>query len=138
MNTLAVSTSSNMNESCNAIINQAPLVEKTCWTVSEGTFERKNGSVFFTPNHDTNEQAFPLEICADLKVIAITRDYADNNYGYLIEWTNLNGKTRRCAIPADILQERDGTELRKRLANAGLRISTDPKARKKLTVKIGD
>ncbi len=61
-------------------------------------------------------------ICAPLDVLAITATREDNEYGRLVEFTSLNGRKKRCAIPARWFAGR-GDDASERIAEPGLEIS---------------
>lgn len=66
---------------------------------------------------DNDEQIF---ICSPLRVIAITRDGHDYNYGRLLEWeTTVNKDVRQWAMPMGMLAS-DGNNLRTELLTGGL------------------
>jgi uncharacterized protein (DUF927 family) len=119
------------------LINEAPLIKRTHWPVDGGYFSKKDGRIWFQPRPKGKKDIPPaLNVCAELKVVSTTRDSTDCNYGYLVEWKTLSGKLRQRTIPAEMLQDNDGSELRKTLANAGFEISTDPHARRHLPAFI--
>ena len=67
-------------------------------------------------------------ISSPIFVKANTRDESSNNWGILLQWADANGVEHNQAIPMEIFQT-DGTELRKTLANQGVRITSDKKGR---------
>lgn len=75
---------------------------------------------------------FKMWVCNPLYVLADTRDHAQNNWGRLLSWHDNDNHEHVWACPAELLQASDQIEFRKALANGGLIISTNPRARKLL------
>lgn len=78
------------------------------------------------------EAAPALWICSPLEVTARTRDANGENWGRLLEFTDLDGVPHRWAMPMNLLRG-DGQELRGELLRQGLLISSNPDARRRLT-----
>ena len=74
----------------------------------------------------------PMWLCSRLEVIARTRDADGGEWGLLLCFTDPVGRVREWAMPMRMLSG-DGRELRSILYSMGLRISTSPAARNKLT-----
>lgn len=94
---------------------------------------------FLTANglfHDDAENPQgPFWICSPLEVLAVTRDDKGKNWGILLSWVDLDGKTHTWSMPMQMLAG-DGNEFRRILLDGGLRISASQKARNLLTLYI--
>lgn len=71
-----------------------------------------------------------LWLCSPLYVLADTRDNTQNNWGRLLSWCDNDNHEHVWACPAELLQASDQSEFRRILANGGLIISPNQKARK--------
>lgn len=92
-----------------------------------GTFYRRKDGVFF--NEKMKDKApKSIFISSPIEVLANTRDETSNNWGILLQWSDQSNTIHKTAIPMELFQT-DGTELRKTLANQGLRITPDKKGR---------
>lgn len=76
-----------------------------------------------------------VHVCSPLTVTAITRDSADGAYGYLLEFENREGKTKRWPIHARLFSG-DGTEYRSILLDQGIHLSPNKRARELLGIYI--
>ena len=89
------------------------------FTTDKGTFySSADGAVF---------------VSSPLKVIATTHDEKDGSYGRLLEFTTTYGKTKRWAMPAELLE--DMTALRRELRIQGVEIPAWNKFTKELFAK---
>jgi uncharacterized protein (DUF927 family) len=71
----------------------------------------------------------PLWICPPLRVVAVTRDNRGDEFGRLVEFTDLDGRTRREVI-SDRERAGSGDALRARLAALGFEIATTAEGRR--------
>jgi len=99
---------------------------------------------FFNVNEDgvwyhgfsQNGDALPAQwICSELNVTAQSRDSANGEWGYLLEFADADGHLKRWAMPASMLAG-DGTAYRAILLSMGLRIGAGVTAKNQLTVYI--
>lgn len=74
----------------------------------------------------------PQWLCGPLHVTARTRDSDGHAWGYLLSFSDPNGRPREWAMPARMLAA-DGGELRAALLGMGLSISTQSSARNRLS-----
>lgn len=83
---------------------------------------------------DTTDEGTPKKtwICDPLKVLAVTRDSGQQNWGRLLSWKDNDGHEHQWACPAELLQATDQSEFRRVLASGGLVISTNQKVRRLL------
>lgn len=85
--------------------------------------------------HHVGDDGVETWICSRLDVQALTRDAAGGSWGYLLAWTDRDGRPHRWACPARMLAG-DGAELRAVLLDAGLLIAPSAKARGLLATYI--
>jgi len=88
--------------------------------------------------HGFSQQGGPLPaqwICSELHVTAQSRDAANGEWGYLLEFQDGDGNPKRWAMPASMLAG-DGTQYRAQLLSMGLRIGAGTAAKNHLTVYI--
>lgn len=88
--------------------------------------------------HGFSQQGDPLPaqwICSELHVTAQSRDAANGEWGYLLEFQDGDGNAKRWAMPASMLAG-DGTQYRAQLLSMGLRIGAGTAAKNHLTVYI--
>lgn len=90
----------------------------------------RNGVYYCSEKNDGNPSK--IWVCSLLNVLADTRDHTQNNWGRLLSWHDNDNYEHVWACPAELLQASDQIEFRKALANGGLIISTNPRARKLL------
>lgn len=98
-------------------------------------FHVDDGGVWF---HGFSQQGDPLPaqwICSELHVTAQSRDSANGEWGYLLEFTDGDGNAKRWAMPASLLAG-DGTQYRATLLAMGLRIGSGTAAKNHLSVYI--
>jgi putative DNA primase/helicase len=98
-------------------------------------FTVDDGGVWF---HGFSQQgdALPAQwICSPLHVTAQSRDAANGEWGYLLEFADADGNPKRWAMPASMLAG-DGTQYRATLLGMGLRIGAGVTAKNQLTVYI--
>jgi putative DNA primase/helicase len=88
--------------------------------------------------HGFSQQGDPLPpqwICSPLHVTAKSRDAANGDWGYLLEFEDADGKPKRWVMPASMLAG-DGTQYRATLLAMGLQIGAGVQAKNQLTVYI--
>lgn len=98
-------------------------------------FSVNEGGVWF---HGFSQQGDPLPaqwICGELHVSARSRDGSNSEWGYLLEFSDADGKTKRWAMPASMLAG-DGTAYRATLLSMGLQIGSGMIAKNQLSVYI--
>lgn len=98
-------------------------------------FTVDDGGVWF---HGFSQQGDPLPaqwICSPLHITAQSRDAANGEWGYLLEFSDADGNPKRWAMPASMLAG-DGTQYRSTLLAMGLRIGAGVTAKNQLTVYI--
>lgn len=120
-------------------------------TPKRGATSRKPGATgeqsrraFFTVDeegvwfHGFDQRGEPMSalwICSELRVTAHSRDAANGDWGYLLEFSDADGKAKRWVMPATMLAG-DGTQYRATLLGMGLRIGAGMIAKNQLTVYI--
>jgi putative DNA primase/helicase len=98
-------------------------------------FHVDEGGVWF---HGFSQQgdALPAQwICSELHVTAQSRDSANGEWGYLLEFNDGDDNAKRWAMPASLLAG-DGTQYRSTLLGMGLRIGSGTAAKNHLSVYI--
>lgn len=98
-------------------------------------FTVDEGGVWF---HGFSQQgdALPAQwICSEMHITAQSRDAANGEWGYLLEFKDADGNPKRWAMPASMLAG-DGTQYRSVLLGMGLRIGSGVIAKNQLTVFI--
>lgn len=91
--------------------------------------------VWFHGFDQRGEPMSALWICSELRVTAHSRDAANGDWGYLLEFADADGKAKRWVMPATMLAG-DGTQYRATLLGMGLRIGAGMIAKNQLTVYI--
>ncbi|WP_073427101.1 DUF927 domain-containing protein [Paraburkholderia terricola] len=102
-----------------------------CDSEGEPRFEVKDSGVWFHGTDNRGQKLRPHWICARLDVTAETRDENNNEWGYLLEFDDRDGKRKRWAVPARLFAG-DGTELRSTLLSMGLKIGFTQVARSQI------
>lgn len=94
-------------------------------------FTISDKGIFFDPGgKDRNgNPKSPSYVCPPLQMIAVSRDDAGSDFGRLIEFSDLDGNTRRELI-ADRERQGSGDGLRARLATLGFEVGTHPESRR--------
>ena len=106
-----------------------------------GRFEvYQDGLYFVNYEHEAqtnryHKQGYPLRISDPLYIKALIRGRDSNAWGILLEWLDKDRKRHEWAMPAALLQG-DSKEFRQILADMGLGISPNPKARYYLTAYL--
>ena len=106
-----------------------------------GRFEVRPKVVYFCPPHKTLkngdiEPQEPLWLCSRLKVRAYCRNVNSESWGRFLSWKDPDKQLHEWACPASLLESVDGSEIRRELAEKGLLISSNRKARELLMVYI--
>lgn len=111
---------------------------------SNSTPRENSSRPFFNVNddgvwyHGFSQNGDPLPpqwICSELNVTAQSRDSANGEWGYLLEFADADGNQKRWAMPASMLAG-DGTGYRATLLSMGLQIGAGVTAKNQLTVYI--
>jgi putative DNA primase/helicase len=106
--------------------------------------EEQSRRAFFTVDdegvwfHGFDQRGEPMSalwICSELRVTAHSRDAANGDWGYLLEFADADGNAKRWVMPATMLAG-DGTQYRATLLGMGLRIGASMMAKNQLTVYI--
>jgi putative DNA primase/helicase len=96
------------------------------------TFELNTEGVWYTPKYtNEGEQPDPIWVCSPLKIVAITRDDHNLNFGKLLKFSDYDGKEHYYPMPLELLA-RDGATYREYLLSSGLKISESKKGRELL------
>ena len=77
----------------------------------------------------------PIWICSPLRVTALARDKASNEWGRVLEWSDADKSPHQWVMPMEMLKG-DGADMRGELLRLGLQIAPGNKARNKLTEYI--
>lgn len=98
-------------------------------------FSVTESGVYFQTRDKEGNPGRNLWLCGPLFVTARTRDPDGASWGFLLSFHDAENRPREWAAPARMLAG-DGAELRARLLDMGLSISTSPAARAKLAEYI--
>lgn len=98
----------------------------------EGFFFGENGLNYLDPH---NDNASPLWICSKLEVTSSTRDTTNENWGRVLEFSDIEGHAKKWVMPMEMLAGR-GDLLHSTLLNMGLSLSTGSKAKTLLSQYI--
>jgi putative DNA primase/helicase len=93
-------------------------------TEAFGNFVVSKNGVFWRPAGE----AGGIFVCGLLRVLACTNDGAGHAWGRLLEWQDDDGMVHRWAMPAAMLAG-DSAEIRARLLDGGLNVSTEYRGR---------
>ncbi len=96
-----------------------------------GRFEVSDAGVYFVEKGEDDSEKSALFICSRLDVIGLTSATHGDNWGRMVEFTDGKHRRKKMPIPATLWQG-DGLRLRETLADYGLIISSNNKARKLL------
>lgn len=77
-------------------------------------------------------QRDPEWVCSPMHVVAMTRDPRNGDWGRLVKFADDDGHIHQWICPQS-WHARDGAEAREALLDAGLRITDDPKLRRRVT-----
>jgi putative DNA primase/helicase len=98
-------------------------------------FTVNESGVWFVGIDTDGSRKPPRWMCSRLDVVARTRDFDGQSWGYLIEWRDPLAQLRTWAMPARMLAG-DGNEYRAALLNGGLHIAPGTAVRSQLTQYI--
>jgi len=98
----------------------------------EGFFFGETGLNYLDPH---NDNASPIWICSKLEVTSSTRDTANENWGRVLEFSDIEGHAKKWVMPMEMLAGR-GDLLHSTLLNMGLALSTGSKAKTLLSQYI--
>lgn len=105
-----------------------PAVAASSTPTERSAFVEDERGVWF---HGRDAKGSPLPpefVCSPLRVLARTRDECDENWGYLLRYSDPDGRIAECTIPAEALRG-DGSEVRGELLRRGVRIAPSARAR---------
>lgn len=103
--------------------------------IPHGFFVTRKG-VFHQQKMPGKDGKIPmLRICSELRVTALVRDRASENWGRVLEFKDADTVPHQWALPMDMLAG-DGTDMRKELSQLGLEIAPGYAARNLLTEYI--
>jgi uncharacterized protein (DUF927 family) len=105
-----------------------PFVSATNFIITDNGVFYRSASV----DKDGNKQTENQFICSKLEIIAKTRDEHGSNWGRLLQWEDDDGRGHQWAMPMASLSG-DGSEVRRRLFDEGLLISSHRKAQVNLS-----
>jgi putative DNA primase/helicase len=100
----------------------------------EFRYDRKRG-VYHLPVDANGEPKDEQWICSPLEIIAKTRNTSGENWGYLLTFTDCDGRLKCWTLPAEMLKG-SGEDMRGILLSKGLRITTNFSLRQKLATYI--
>jgi putative DNA primase/helicase len=97
-----------------------------------GRFEvsDRDGVVYVAIDPETSSQR-QIWVCSCLRVVAQTRDENSESWGVLLRWKDPAGRQHEAALPAQMLQT-DGADMRRMLADLGLKIAVTQAGRQHL------
>lgn len=90
------------------------------------------GVWYLPPPPKKGEQPDAIWICSPLEVVAITRDYSNENFGKFLQFPDPDNIKHSWAMPAEFLAG-EGLEYRKILMSMGVQIAEGKKTREYLT-----
>jgi uncharacterized protein (DUF927 family) len=98
-------------------------------------FVTRDGVFYRARKADGTEKIQVLKVCSELKVTALVRDPASENWGRVLEFKDADGVPHQWVMPMAMLAG-DGVDLRKELAQQGLEIAPGQQARNRLAEYI--
>ena len=98
-------------------------------------FTVDDGGVWFHGFDQRGEPMSAVWICSEMHITAMSRDASNGDWGYLLEFTDADGKSKHWVMPSTMLAG-DGTQYRATLLGMGLRIGAGMMAKTQLTVYI--
>lgn len=97
-----------------------------------GSYEVNDNGVFYHGFDKESKPRPPMMICSPLRVTARTRDENENDWGYLLEFTDPLNNPKFWAMPSRLLAG-DGAAYRENLLSMGLRIESGNEAKNLLS-----
>jgi len=98
-------------------------------------FLNDKGVWFVQAPNSKGEQPSPIWVCSPLEVLAITRDYDNENHGKLLRFFDYDGIEHRWPMPMELLAG-DGTAYRQILLSGGLQVKEGKQGRELLSKYI--
>lgn len=110
--------------------------------VSSGDPLGRRAGVYWVSVSTDKQTGLPVErdpqwICSPLRIDAVSRDAANGEWGRLLVFPDRDGLVHRWAMPMSLLA-RGGDELRERLLEQGLELTSDPLQRRRLADYISE
>ncbi|ALL66130.1 DNA primase, phage-associated [Paraburkholderia caribensis MBA4] len=94
-------------------------------------FEVDERGVWYHGFNNQGEALPPHWVSTPIEVIAETRNEVNNEWGYLLEFTDRDGVQKRWAVPAGLFAG-DGTELRRMLLDMGVKLGVTQTAKQQI------
>jgi uncharacterized protein (DUF927 family) len=94
----------------------------TSFSFSNGRFEVSSNGVYYVTQDDEGNDGKSQKVCSELHVTAHTRNSNKTNWGYLLEWRDMDNHPHIWAMPSELLKG-DGSDIRGYLLDSGLKIS---------------
>ncbi len=95
-------------------------------------FSISPAGVFYTPEGTDERPGKPMKVCEPLRVTALIRDRASENWGRVIAFHDADGVYHQWAIPMELLAG-DGSDMRRELSRLGLKIGSGMAAKNRLS-----
>jgi putative DNA primase/helicase len=95
-------------------------------------FSISKAGVFYTPEGTDERPGKPMKVCEPLRVTALIRDRASENWGRVIAFHDADGIYHQWAIPMELLSG-DGSDMRRELSRLGLKIGSGMAAKNRLS-----
>jgi len=95
-------------------------------------FSIANSGVFYTSEGSDEKPGKSIRVCAPMRVKAMIRDRASENWGRVIEFYDADGVRHQWAIPMEMLAG-DGADVRRELSRLGLEIGASLSAKNRLS-----
>jgi uncharacterized protein (DUF927 family) len=110
---------------------------KLTFTYGDGHFEFDERGVWYVQNPNDEGKSHPsVWLCDPLEVIALTRDRNSESWGWLVEFKNRDGQSRRVALSFNMLWRDSGTEALLLLGDYGLKIGSAKKVKEYLPIYV--
>jgi len=107
-------------------------------TKTHSGFVVSDAGVFKVTKSDDEDVPDTLTfICSRLDILAQIRSYQSNQWGRLLRWNDPDNKAHEWAMPMSALQG-DGADIRRALADGGLRIATSLTAKNALVAYLSE
>ncbi|WP_061942896.1 DUF927 domain-containing protein [Collimonas pratensis] len=95
-------------------------------------FTISNSGVFYTSEGTDEKPGKSIRVCAPMRITAMIRDRASENWGRVIEFDDADGICHQWAIPMEMLAG-DGADVRRELSRLGLEIGAGLSAKNRLS-----